>query len=40
MEIPQTIGGRSTNVIVETLKLVASRFALGEDMVEGPYKAL
>ena len=33
MEVPQTIGGGSPNVIFETLKLVASRFALGEDMV-------
>ena len=33
MEVPQTSGGGSPNVIFETLKLVASRFALGEDMV-------
>ena len=35
MEVPQTVGGGCPNVVVETHKLVASRFALGEDMVAG-----
>ena len=33
LEVPQTVGGGSTDVIFETLQLVASRFALGKDMV-------
>ena len=33
LEVPQTVGGGSTDVIFETLQFVASRFALGEDMV-------
>ena len=33
MEVPQTVGGGCPNVVLESYKLVASRFALGEDMV-------
>ena len=33
MEVPQTVGGGCPNVVVESHKLVASHFALGEDMV-------
>ena len=35
MEIPQTVGGRSANVVLETLQLVASSFTLGQDMIAG-----
>ena len=33
MEIPQTVGGRSADVVFEPLQLVASRFTLGKDMI-------
>ena len=33
MEVSQAVGGGCPNVVLETHKLVASRFALGEDMV-------
>ena len=33
LEVPQTVGVLSTDVIFEPLQLVASCFALGKDMV-------